>query len=281
MAANFKIQASQFLAQRAQRLTDVLNEIVNTAIHDLQTDVFSGNKLLDYSAHFINVPPNEYYDMSSIREGKITKFLDKSNFYEYTPLKICKGTKCAVLVSPKIYVEENTDFKCEVMPSKQNKVLFCKTLVLETCYFAKSNSELCPFEGQITSVALNYTIKNQVIVFYDRRRRKKTFYLTDGEIDALLDSLFPFSDKLKSFLDSLAYKSYHFSIHILLLLFLGVKLLIKAIKFIRKRQEIYRQAKLNIEREQRAIELQELSKLLQAHNPNENEQRMLSYNISK
>ena len=96
LLANFKIQASHFLAQRVTRLVDMLNEIVNLVWYDLKHEFSPLNKLIEYDAKIVNVPESEYYELKSITFGKIRKFSNKSIFHKYEPIKICQESKCAV-----------------------------------------------------------------------------------------------------------------------------------------------------------------------------------------
>ena len=280
LSANYRIQASHFLAQRVTKLVDAINEVVNVAWFALKDEVSPLNKLIEYDAKIINVPESEYFELKTITFGQIRKFSEKAIFHRYDPLKICQDTKCAMLDGGEIYVQSGTDMRCEHAPQLYNEVMVCTQLIVENCYYQKTSSQICTFTGYLSSQDPHYNIKDSYITFFDRRIRKRPFYMTDEEITFLLDGLFPFSGKLKSFLDSLYYKGYQFSIHIILVLFLLIKLAIKLVKFIRKKFDFYHQARIDIE-QKRDAEMQELRELLTQHNisPASNTQKMLKFKL--
>ena len=179
-----------------------------------------------------------------------------------------------------IYVQSDTDMRCEHAPQLYNEVMVCTQLIVENCYYQKTSSQVCTFNGFLSSTDPHYVIIDGYITFFDRRIRKRPFYMTDQDITFLLDSLFPFSGKLKSFLDSLYYKGYQFSIHIILVLFLIIKLTIKLVKLVQNRMDYYHQEKIDIERQKRDAKMQELRELLTQHNilPASEAHKMLKFN---
>lgn len=148
-----------------------------------------------------------------------------------------------------MYVLQNSNRKCENAPFMIRDFSYCPALTVEYCIYAKQADQYCSFVGYISQSTRDFVLEQNWIVFNDRRLGKSKFYLTKLELQNLLDTLFPTDHKFGIFFDSLAYKSYQFSIHILLVSFLLVKGLINLSKWLKVRVEAYRQANLARERQ--------------------------------
>ena len=251
LANSYRLFGRHVLNIKLHMATELLDIILDD-LHTL-THTKTPNTILEkYVAKVVNTPDNTFYALSSISNGDIQVFSNRSTFHRYTPLYMCAEEECAKLDLPDVYILENTELKCEKELSIYG-IDYCHNLEPEYCMYAKLPNYECSFVGAI-KMEVPYKIIAGTIHFLDRRRvRQKEFYMNDKELRTLLDIVFPFSKKFGGFLNSLVYKAYMFSIHILLMIFLTIKGTIKLIKWIKKRIVTYSEAKkaiaLNKERE--------------------------------
>ena len=261
LAHNYKIIGAHLVNHRVHMATHVLDLILDDII-TLESTKNPQSLLSKYEAKMINVPENHFYDLKGLSNGVMQVYSNKSMFVRHSPLLMCdKSLVCVQLDSPKIFIYGSTDLKCDSSIQIDNDIEYCQNLVPDYCMFAKKPTFECLFVGKRVQHDLNYEIKNGEIYFYDRRRlRQKPFYLNDDELKYLISIVFPFSEKIGGFLDSLAYKGYMFGVHILLVIFLLVKGIIKFVKWINKRLRLYRETKerLKIEKDRQKFERMKL-----------------------
>ena len=249
LANSYKLLGTHLINHRLHMATHLMDIILDD-ISTLETTTNPHRLLQQYKGKIINVPKNDYYDLQSLSAGVLQVYSNKSMFVKHTSYPMCIKNYCAQLESPDIYIYGSTDLKCDSSIQIANGIEYCQNLAPEYCMFAKEPSFECNFVGKLIKHNLEYTIKNSEIYFHDRRRlRKKPFYLNDDELQYLIDVVFPFSDKIGGFLDSLEYKAYMFGVHILLVIFLIVKGTFKLVKWINKRVQLYRETKERIQLE--------------------------------
>ena len=248
LANSYKLVSSHFVAVRLEKLARLLDNIIG-AVMDLSELKNPSPTITKYNIVVVNKNTDTVYDLNSLTEGKLNVYHNKSEFIVYEPIEMCLNQKCAKLKASRTYVLANSNLKCEIAPLNIRDFTYCPALTVEYCMYAKQADQYCDFVGYTHQSTQDYVLKQNWIVFKDRRLGKKKFYLSDLELQNLLDTLFPTDYRFSLFFDSIAYKSYQFSIHILLVLFFLIKGIIKISKWLKVRIEAYRQATLARERQ--------------------------------